>query len=299
VAAWWFWPLFMFVFTLLIGIISPVSGVGGGVLYVPLATVITPFSVDFIRGAGLVMAVTSALSSVPYLIRKGLANIRIFAVIAPVMVITSVVGGWVGLWVTNAYPDGKYVIKVLLGAIILLVFFIMILSKRVEFPEVSEEERDSLSRKLNIWGEYYEPDLDTIVEYTTKNTPMAIVTFAVIGFVAGMFGLGAGWANVPVLNMMMGVPIKVATATSMLIITANAPAIGIYMTRGAILPLIVVPSILGITIGARIGAKVAEIIKPKFVRWLVLAILFIAGVLNIIKGLQGMGVIPPILPGVS
>jgi len=299
VAAWWFWPLFMFVFTLLIGIISPVSGVGGGVLYVPLATVITPFSVDFIRGAGLVMAVTSALSSVPYLIRKGLANIRIFAIIAPVMVITSVVGGWVGLWVTNAYPDGKYVIKVLLGAIILLVFFIMILSKRVEFPEVKEDERDNISRRLNIWGEYYEPDLDTIVEYTTKNTPMAIVTFAVIGFVAGMFGLGAGWANVPVLNMMMGVPIKVATATSMLIITANAPAIGIYMTRGAILPLIVVPSILGITIGARIGAKVAEIIKPKFVRWLVLAILFIAGVLNIIKGLQGMHVIPPILPGVS
>ncbi len=298
-AAWWFWPLFMFVFTLLIGIISPVSGVGGGVLYVPLATVITPFSVDFIRGAGLVMAVTSALSSVPYLIRKGLANIRIFAIIAPVMVITSVVGGWVGLWVTNAYPDGKYVIKVLLGAIILLVFFIMILSKRVEFPEVREEERDSISRKLNIWGEYYEPDLDKIVEYTTKNTPVAILTFSVIGFVAGMFGLGAGWANVPVLNLLMGVPIKVATATSMLIITANAPAIGIYMTRGAILPLIVVPSILGITIGARIGAKVAEIIKPKFVRWLVLAILFIAGVLNIIKGLQGMHVIPPILPGVS
>ncbi len=296
--AWWFWPLFMFVFTLLIGIISPVSGVGGGVLFVPLSTIITPFNIDFIRGAGLVMAVTSALSSAPYLIRKGLANIRIFAIIAPVMVITSVVGGWIGLWVTNAYPDGKYLIKVLLGAIILLVFFIMVSSKRVEFPEVREEDRDSLSKKLNIWGEYYEPDLDAIIEYTTKNTPVAIVTFAVIGFVAGMFGLGAGWANVPVLNMLMGVPIKVATATSMLIITANAPAIGIYLTKGAILPLIVVPSILGITIGARIGAKVAEIIKPKFVRWLVLAILFIAGVLNIIKGLQGMQVIPPILPGV-
>ncbi len=296
--AWWFWPLFMFVFTLLIGIISPVSGVGGGVLFVPLSTIITPFNIDFIRGAGLVMAVTSALSSAPYLIRKGLANIRIFAIVAPVMVITSVVGGWIGLWVTNAYPDGKYVIKVLLGAIILLVFFIMVSSKRIEFPEVKEEDRDSLSKKLNIWGEYYEPDLDAIIEYTTKNTPVAIVTFAIIGFVAGMFGLGAGWANVPVLNMLMGVPIKVATATSMLIITANAPAIGIYLTKGAILPFIVVPSILGITIGARIGAKVAEIIKPKFVRWLVLAILFIAGVLNIIKGLQGMQIIPPILPGV-
>lgn len=296
--AWWFWPLFLFVFTLLIGIISPVSGVGGGVLFVPLSTVITPFNVDFIRGAGLVMAVVSALSSVPYLTRKGLASIRIFAVVAPVMVITSVIGGWVGLWVTNAYPNGKYVIKVLLGAIILLVFMIMVLSKRVEFPEVREEDRDSLSKKLNIWGEYYEPNLDTIVKYTTKNTPLSIVVFAVIGFVAGMFGLGAGWANVPLLNLMMGVPIKVATATSMLIITANAPAIGIYLTKGAILPLIVVPSILGITIGARIGAKVAEIMKPAFVRWLVLIILLIAGVLNVIKGLQGMHVIPQILPGV-
>ncbi len=265
-AAWWFWPLFMFVFTLLIGIISPVSGVGGGVLYVPLSTILTPFSIDFIRGAGLVMAVTSALSSVPYLLRKGMANLRIFAVIAPVMVVTSVIGGWIGLWVTNAFPQGKYLIKILLGAIILMVFFIMILSKRVEFPEVKEEDRDSITRKLNIWGEYYEPDLDAIVEYTTKNFPLAMLTFAVIGFVAGMFGLGAGWANVPVLNLLMGVPIKVATATSMLIITANAPAIGIYLTRGAVLPLVVVPSILGITIGARIGAKVAEIIKPKFVR---------------------------------
>ncbi len=295
----WFWPIFMFIFTLIIGIISPVSGVGGGVLFVPLSTIITPFSVDFIRGAGLIMAVTSALSSVPYLIRKGLANIRIFALIAPLMVITSVVGGFVGLWVTNAYPGGKYVVKILLGAIILLVFFIMVSSKRVEFPEVKEEDRDSISKKLNVWGEYYEPGLSKVIYYTTKHTPIALLTFAIIGFVAGMFGLGAGWANVPVLNMLMGVPIKVATATSMLIITANAPAIGIYLTKGAVLPLIVVPSILGITIGARIGAKVAEIIKPKFVRWIVLAILFIAGVLNIIKGLQGMHVIPPILPGVK
>ncbi len=294
--AWWFWPLFLFVFTLLIGIISPVSGVGGGVLYVPLSTILTPFSIDFIRGAGLVMAVTSALSSVPYLIRKGMANLRIFAVIAPVMVITSVVGGWVGLWVTNAFPQGRYVIKILLGAIILMVFFIMILSKRVEFPEVKEVDRDNITRKLNIWGEYYEPDLDAIVEYTTKNFPLAMLTFAVIGFVAGMFGLGAGWANVPVLNLLMGVPIKVATATSMLIITANAPAIGIYLTKGAILPLVVVPSILGITIGARIGAKVSEIIKPKFVRWLVLAILFLAGVMNVIKGLHGM--YPTIVPNI-
>ncbi len=294
-AAWWFWPLFLFLFTLLIGILSPVSGVGGGVLYVPLATVLTPFSVDFIRGAGLVMAVTSALSSVPYLLRKGLANIRLYAVIAPIMVITSVIGGIVGLWVSNALPNGKYYVKLLLGAIILIVFLIMITSKRLEFPEVRDEDVDNWSRKLGIVGEWYEPSLERIVQYKIKNLPMGMVMFGVIGFVAGMFGLGAGWANVPLLNLVMGAPIKVATATSMLIITANAPAIGIYLSKGAILPVVVVPSILGITIGARIGAKIAEIIKPSFVRWLVIGILFLAGVLNLIKGLEGLGYLPHLI----
>ncbi len=289
---WWFWPLFLFIFTLLIGIISPVSGVGGGVLYVPLATVLTPFNVDFIRGAGLVMAVVSALSSVPYLLRVGLANIRLYAVIAPIMVITSVIGGMVGLWVSNAFPGGQHYVKLLLGIIILIVFVIMITSKRLEFPEVRDEDVDSWSRKLGIVGEWYEPSLERIVHYKIKNLPVGMAMFGVIGFIAGMFGLGAGWANVPLLNLVMGAPIKVATATSMLIITANAPAIGIYLSKGAVLPVVVVPSILGITIGARIGAKVAEIIRPAFVRWLVIGVLFLAGVLNIIKGLEGLGYLP-------
>ncbi len=295
--SWLFWPIFLFVFTLIIGIVSPVSGVGGGVLYVPLATVLTPFHPDFIRGAGLVMAVVSALSSVPYLIRKGLANVRLFAVIAPIMVVTSVAGGIAGLWVSNAFPGGKYYVYLLLGIIMLIVFFVMITSKRLEFPEVREEEIDGLTRKLGIFGAWYEPSLERIVEYRTKNLPQAILIFAVIGFIAGMFGLGAGWANVPVLNLVMGVPIKAATATSMLIITANAPAIGIYLSKGAVLPIVVIPSILGITIGARIGAKVAEVIRPVFVRWLVIGILLLAGILNVIKGLQGLGYIPHILPG--
>ncbi len=285
------WSIILFLFTFVIGIISPVSGVGGGVLFVPLATLIFPFHIDFIRGAGLVMAVTSALSSIPYLIKKGLANIKIFAVIAPVMVITSVVGGFIGLKVTSAFPGGKYYIELMLGAIILLVFAVMMLSKKLEFPDVKEEDMDSWAKSLDMRGAWYEPNLGKVVHYNIKNTKISEVIFAIIGFIAGMFGLGAGWANVPVLNMLMGAPIKVATATSMAIITANAPAIGIYLTKGAILPSIVIPSVLGITIGARIGAKVAEVIKPVFVRYLVLAVLLLAGALNVLKGLNGLGII--------
>jgi len=182
--AWWFWPVFLFIFTLLIGIIAPVSGVGGGSIFVPLATLLTPFNIDFIRGTGLVMAVTAAVSSAPYLLKKGLANIRLYAVIAPIIVVTSVIGGIVGLWVSNAIPNGKSYVKLLLGIVMLLVSFIMIISKRLEFPEVRDEDVDSLSRKLGMVGEWYEPSLERIVQYKIKNLPVGMFMFAVIGFIA-------------------------------------------------------------------------------------------------------------------
>lgn len=289
------WSAILFLFTMIIGVISPVSGVGGGSLFVPLSAVIFPFHIDFIRGAGLVMAVTAAFSSVPYLIKKGLANIKVFVVIAPIMIVTSVIGSVIGLRITNALPEGKYYIELMLGITILIVFAIMMVSKKLEFPNVGEDDVDSWSKRLQIGGAWFEPNLGRIVDYKVKNLPKALGMFAIIGLVAGMFGLGAGWANVPVLNILMGMPIKAAAATSMLIITAISPAIGTYLSKGAILPYIVVPAILGIMIGARVGAKVAEIIKPVFVKWIVVGILFVTGLLNVIKGLQGLQVLPHIM----
>ncbi len=287
---WWLWPVILFGFTFIIGIIAPLSGVGGGVLFVPLSTAFFPFSVDFIRGAGLIMALTSALSSTPQFIRKGLANIRIMAPLVCVSMITSILGGIVGLWITNAYPSGKYYITIALGIVLLVIFIVMLTSKRVEFPEVKEQ--DAFSKALGLSGSWYEPTLGKVIEYKITKLPIGMFFFALVGFIAGMFGLGAGWANVPVLNLIMGAPIKVAVATSMTIITINdAAAAWIYLAKGAVLPLIVVPSVLGISIGARIGAKLAVKAKPAFVKILVMGIMLLAAALNIIKGLKGLHII--------
>jgi len=287
---WWVWPLILFCFTFSIGVIAPLSGVGGGVLVVPLATAFFPFSVDFVRGTGLIMALSSALSSAPQLIKKGLANIKIMSPVVVVSIITSVIGGIVGLWITNAFPAGKYYITIALGVVLFLIFIVMITSKRVEFPTV--EKVDSLSEKLELEGSWFEPSLDKVVDYKITKLPIGMVCFALVGFIAGMFGLGAGWANVPVLNLIMGAPIKVAVSTSMAIITVNdAAAAWIYMAKGAVLPLIVVPSVLGISIGARIGAWLAVRVKPAFIKYLVLSIMLFAALLDIYKGLHGLGIL--------
>ena len=284
------WIGILFVFTFVIGLIAPVGGVGGGVLFVPLATAFFPFSVDFIRGAGLIMALTSALSSAPHLIKKGLANVKILSPLVIVSIITSIIGSVVGLWITNVFPLGEAYFTLSLGVILLFIFIVMVTSKRVEYPVVGRI--DAFSKKLGLKGAWYEPSLNNIIEYETTNLPLGMITFSAVGFIAGMFGLGAGWANVPVLNLIMGVPIKVSVATSMAIIAVNdAAASWVYIAKGAMLPLICIPSVLGITIGARIGAKLAEKAKPLFIKYLVLGIMIFAAILDILKGLRGTGII--------
>lgn len=291
---WWAWPIIMLAFTFVIGLIAPISGVGGGVLFVPLATAFLPFNVDFVRGTGLVMALGGALSSSPHLVRSGLANLKMMAPIVMVSMITSILGGVAGLWITSGFPDGQHYVTIALGVLLFSVFSVLARSNRSEFPNV--QEQGPLSCGLGLQGCWYEPSLEQVVEYKVTRLRYGLPAFAVVGFVAGMFGLGAGWASVPVLNLIMGAPIKIATSTSTLIIAVNgaAPA-WVYLANGAVLPLIVIPSVVGMTLGARLGCRIAVKAKPRAVRYLVMGIMLVSAVLNIVKGLGGLGVIPKVL----
>lgn len=285
------WPLSLFVFTLVIGIVAPLSGVGGGVLFVPLTAAFFPFSLDFIRGTGLIMALTSGLSSVPQLAMKGLASLKIMAPLVVVSIGTSILGGMLGLWITDTVPAGEYYIEVALGLILLVVFGVLMLSKRVEFPEVRKV--DPVSRFLGLNGAWYEPSLEKVVEYKVKNMLIALPFFGLVGLLAGMFGMGAGWANVPALNLIMGVPLKAATSTSMAIISVNdAAASWTYISAGAVLPMIVIPCVIGITIGSRIGTRLATRVKTRYVKYVVMAVMLIAAILDLEKGLGGLGLVP-------
>ena len=82
-----------------------------------------------------------------------------------------------------------------------------------------------------------------------------------------MFGIGAGWANVPALNLLMGAPLKVAAGTSGLVLSlVDSSAAWVYINRGAVLPMIAVPSVVGMMLGARIGARLLNVLKGSVIR---------------------------------
>jgi uncharacterized membrane protein YfcA len=124
------------------------------------------------------------------------------------------------------------------------------------------------------------------VHWKVHRTPAALFTFAGIGLLAGMFGLGAGWANVPAFNLLMGAPLKLSVGTSGLLLSVvDTSAAWVYINRGAVLPLVVVPSILGAMLGAKIGARLLNITPGRVVRNIVLTVLVIAGGRAFLKGL--------------
>lgn len=277
-APWWFWPLALFVTTFILGILAVLGGVGGGVLFVPIVGGFFPFNIDFVRGAGLLVALAGALAAGPGLLKRNLASIRLALPVALIASAAAIVGAMIGLALK---PN---VVNTLLGATILFIVVIMATAKKSDFPVVPKP--DNLSQSLGIMGIYREESLGKDVEWTVHKTPMGLALFVVIGIMAGMFGLGAGWANVPVLNLLMGAPLKISVATSKFLLSiTDTSAAWVYLNQGAVLPMIVVPSLVGIMLGSIIGVKILAKSKPKAIKWMVIGLLLFAGSRSLLKGL--------------
>jgi len=281
---WWFWPIVLFVFCLVLGIVAVLAGVGGGVLYVPLVSGFFPFHIDFVRGVGLMVALAGALAAGPGLLRRNLANLRLALPVALIASSFSILGAMLGLYLSALDPD---IIQICLGVTIVGIAILLVASKNTEKPVVTRQ--DAIGLALGLGGAYWDDGARESVEWKTHRTLLGLFMFILVGLLAGMFGLGAGWANVPVLNLLMGVPLKVSVATSKFLLSiTDTSAAWIYMNRGCVIPLIGVPSIVGLMLGSLIGVKILAVAKPKMIRYMVIIVLFFAGLKAIDKGL-GLG----------
>jgi hypothetical protein len=283
---WWFWPIILFFFCLILGILAVMAGVGGGVLYVPLVSGFFPFHIDFVRGVGLMVALAGALAAGPGLLRRNLANLRLALPVALIASTFSILGAMLGLYLSSLNPD---IIQTCLGATIVGIAALLFFSKNSEKPVVTKQDAIGLALGLN--GVYWDEGSMESVEWKTHRTLLGLFMFILIGLLAGMFGLGAGWANVPVLNLLMGAPLKVSVATSKFLLSiTDTSAAWIYMNRGCVIPLIGVPSIVGLMLGSLIGVKLLAVAKPKMIRVFVIVVLLFAGLKAMDKGL-GLGLL--------
>ncbi len=148
------------------------------------------------------------------------------------------------------------------------------------------EKQDGIGGALKMAGAYLEPSTGENIEWKTHRTLPGLLLFIVIGVMAGMFGLGAGWANVPVLNLLMGAPLKLSVGTSKFLLSiTDTSAAWIYLNQGCVIPLMAVPSIVGLMLGSFVGVRILAVAKPKVIRYIVITVLLFAGIRAFMKGL--------------
>jgi uncharacterized membrane protein YfcA len=274
---WWAWVLALFVVTFILGIVAVMAGVGGGVLFVPIVSGLFPFHLDFVRGTGLLIALAGALAAGPALLRGGMANLQLAMPPALTASAAAIIGAMLGL----ILPDS--VIQLALGTMILGVVGLMATTRKSDNPTVAKA--DALSSALRMHGVYHDPFTGRDVKWNVHRTPQGLALFGFIGAMGGMFGIGAGWANVPALNLVMGVPLKVSIGTSSIILSiANSAAAWVYLNHGAMLAIIAVPSILGMMLGSTIGVGLLSRTNVAVIRRVVIVLLLLAGVRALLKG---------------
>lgn len=284
---------FFFVFlaiSIVIGIIAVLGGVGGGVVFTPLMMGFTSIDSFIIRGTGLLVAMAGSLVAARPFLNRGLANMRLLLMAAVPYAIFAVIGAMLAGYVERtAGETGDAIIRLALGCLVIgIAGLILFGGRKVEYPDIKNV--DSITQRLALATSYYEESLAKVVHYKVARAPVGILLFCFVGLISGLFGLGAGWAMVPALNLVMLAPLKVAAASSKVLIgIGDTAAIWPYIMDGAVFALFAVPCVIGLVIGTIIGAKIMLKIKAGFVRWLIIAVMFGAGVKLVMDGIDKLG----------
>ncbi len=201
----------------LIGVIAIIAGTGGGVLFTSLFLGFTSIHPDIIRATGLLAAIAGTrIGAKTYL--RSIANIRVALLLGLPYMLFAILGAFFGLYLTKHFGTfGIALIKLLLGLIVVGIGTVYIFVKRSEYPSVTIV--DSFTRKLGLEIPYFERSTGTLINYRLRHAWVAILLCCGIGFISGTFGLGAGWAIGPTINLIMSAPLKVATTTSAVMIS--------------------------------------------------------------------------------
>ena len=280
-----------------IAIVAVIGGVGGGVIFTPVMLAFTSIDTLVIRSTGLVVAMFSGLVSSGLFMRNGLANIRLVYFGAVPIIVGAISGSLSAVALADSLGEqGDALVRLLLGVILVCIAVMFIAGgAKTEFPE--PRATDDTAGKLGLRGAYWEASLGRTVHFQAKRGLIGWFLLLAVGFTGGFFGLGGGWAVVPVLNLLMAIPMKVAAAASgVLLAIGNAAAIWPYIVAGALIPLFAVPWMLGQVIGGIIGAHVLTGIKAGFVRRVLIVLMLLASVRLLSRGVEGLfGVDIPVL----
>ena len=230
----------------LAGLVGSLTGLGGGVIIIPLLTLALGVDIHYAIGASIVSVIATSSGSAAAYVKEGITNIRIGMFLEIATTVSAVLGAILTVYINPGY------IAVLFGGILLFSAAMMV-RKKVDHSD--NETSGKLANFFKLNGSY--PTAEGTVKYGVHNVVGGFVMMFVAGVVSGLLGIGSGALKVLAMDNIMRLPFKVSTTTSnfMMGVTAAASAI-VYLHRGQIDPGIAMPVTLGVLMGATAGSKI-------------------------------------------
>jgi uncharacterized protein len=263
--------------SLVAGFLGSLTGLGGGVVLVPLLTIFFHVDLRYAIGASLVSVIATSSGSAAAYVKEGFSNIRI----GMFLEIATTIGALFGAYLTAKVP-GK-AIAIIFGIVLMYSAYV---SRRTRPRTDVEQPPDPLATKLKMNGTF--PDTSGIRAYNVYNVPTGFGVMWVAGTLSGLLGIGSGALKVVAMDQAMKIPFKVSTTTSnfMIGVTAAASA-GVYLSRGYINPSLAMPVMIGVLIGSLMGTRVLVKTQTKRLRLVFSLVIVLLGVEMMFKGLTG------------
>jgi len=269
--------LIVLVLSVLAGILGSMMGLGGGIIIVPVLTLL--FGFDFrtaVAASTVSIIATSTGAAVAYL-QDRLTNTRV----AMWLEMGTATGAMAGALLAGLL-DARFLFF-LFAALLSYSAYSMYRVRKSELPEGVQP--DAVSRRLQLAGAYYDQVLDRTVTYNVTRSWAGLFLMFFSGAAAGLLGIGAGAFKVLAMDQVMKMPIKASTATSnfMIGVTAAASSV-VYFVRGDVRPAVAGPVALGVLGGALIGTRIMVRLKGTTIRKLFIPVLLIIAVQMLWKG---------------
>ena len=241
---------------LLAGLVGALTGLGGGVILVPLLTLGFGVDIRYAIGASLVCVIATSSGAAAAFVKEGFTNIRI----GMFLEIATTVGALLGT-VVAAYVSSS-TLAVIFGIVLL---FSAAQSLRPRVEHITRTEPGSLGDRLRLASTF--PSDGELVAYGVERVPAGFAMMFTAGMLSALLGIGSGVVKVLALDRAMHLPYKVSTTTSnfMIGVTAAASA-GVYLHRGYIDPALCFPVVLGVLGGAMLGARMLTAVRVKPLR---------------------------------
>jgi len=259
------------------GLLGSLTGLGGGVVLVPLLTIFFHVDIRYAIGASLVSVIATSSGAAAAYVKEGFSNIRLGMFLEIATTVGALLGAYLATWIPTT------AIAIVFGIMLLYSAYI---SRRTRPPELRSLPPDPLATRLRLNGNF--PDLDGERSYNVQRVPAGFSLMFGAGALSGLLGIGSGAVKVLAMDQAMRIPFKVSTTTSnfMIGVTAAASA-GVYLSRGYVDPGLAMPVMLGVLAGSLIGSRILVKAETKSLRLVFSVVILVLGLQMLYKGLWG------------